>query len=61
FLGGVLTEAEALQATSAGMRRLSRNQMGWIRRDPRIVWLPADDAAAATMASAVRGRVLLGS
>ena len=61
FLDGELTEAEALQATIAGTRRFSRKQMGWFRRDPRIVWLPADDAAAATMASALRGRVLLGS
>ena len=61
FLDGELTEAEALQATIAGTRRFSRKQMGWFRRDPRIVWLPVDDDAAATMASAVRGRVLLGS
>ena len=61
FLDGELTEAEALQATIAGTRRFSRKQMGWFRRDPRIVWLSADDDAAATMASALRGRVLLGS
>ena len=40
---------------------LQRSTRAWFRRDPRIEWLPADDDAAATMASAVRGRVLLGS
>ena len=60
FLDGELTEAEAMQATIAGTRRFARKQLGWFRRDPRIEWLPAEDAAA-TMASAVRGRVLLGS
>ena len=61
FLDGELTEAEALQATVAGTRRFARKQLGWFRRDPRIEWLPATDDAAEMMASAVRGRVLLGS
>lgn len=61
FLDGELTEAEAMQATIAGTRRFARKQLGWFRRDPRIEWLPASDDAAATMASAVRGRVHVGT
>lgn len=41
-LDGALTESEAKQQTAAGTRRFARKQLGWFRRDPRIVWLTAD-------------------
>lgn len=45
FLDGRCTEEEARQATIAGTRRFARKQLGWFRRDPRITWLPVDEAA----------------
>lgn len=57
YLDGELTEAEAKAATVTGTRRFARKQLGWFRRDPRIVWLPAGAEAVGTIGSAVRGRV----
>lgn len=42
-LAGEITEDEAREQTVARTRRFARKQLGWFRRDPRIVWL---DAAA---------------
>lgn len=56
-LDGELTEAEAKQQTVFGTRRLARKQLGWFRRDPRIVWLPTDADAVPRIVSVVRGRV----
>lgn len=41
FLDGELSEEEAREATKRGTRRFARKQLGWFRRDPRIVWRPA--------------------
>ncbi len=41
FLDGRCTEAEAKDATIRGTRRFARKQLGWFRRDTRIVWRPA--------------------
>lgn len=41
FLDGRCTEAEAKDATIRGTRRFARKQLGWFRRDARIVWRPA--------------------
>lgn len=41
FLDGELSEDEAREATKRGTRRFARKQLGWFRRDPRIVWRPA--------------------
>jgi tRNA dimethylallyltransferase len=54
---GDLTEAEARAAIAQGTRRLARKQLGWFRRDDRIVWVEPDDAAQ-RIASAVRARLL---
>jgi len=40
---GELTEAQARDETVRGTRRFVRRQESWFRRDPRVVWLPADD------------------
>ncbi len=42
LLDGRCDEAEARAATVLGTRRLARRQQRWLRRDPRVVWLPAD-------------------
>ncbi len=41
FLHGDLTEDEARDATIRRTRRFARKQLGWFRRDARIVWRPA--------------------
>lgn len=60
FLDGELTESEAREATITGTRRFARKQLGWFRRDPRIVWLPAGPQSAITIASVVTDKVLGG-
>lgn len=40
-LAGEITEDEAREQTVARTRRFARKQLGWFRRDPRIVWLDA--------------------
>ena len=42
FLDGAMTEEEARAATAQATRRFARKQMGWFRRDARIVWRPFD-------------------
>jgi tRNA dimethylallyltransferase len=42
-LDGELTEQEARAETVRATRRFARRQESWFRRDPRVVWLPADD------------------
>lgn len=45
MLRGEIDEATARAAVAAGTRRLSRKQMGWFGRDPRVHWLDARDPA----------------
>ena len=54
---GELSDAEARASTAQGTRRLARKQLGWFRRDDRIVWV-APEGAARSIASAVRARLL---
>jgi tRNA dimethylallyltransferase len=42
-LDGELSEAEARDETVRATRRFVRRQESWFRRDPRVVWLAADD------------------
>ncbi len=41
-LAGRISAAEAREQIIAATRRLSRKQMGWFGRDPRINWIRAD-------------------
>jgi tRNA dimethylallyltransferase len=43
FLGGELTEQEALERTMQATRRFARRQDSWFRKDPRITWVQWDD------------------
>jgi len=43
YLDGRCTEEQAAKDTAAGTRRFARKQLGWWRRDPRIVWVDALD------------------
>lgn len=55
YLDGETTEREAQQATIAATRRFARKQLSWLRRDPRIIWLSAqDDALVQRVVTAVR-------
>ncbi len=42
FLAGDWSQQEAEAQTVLATRRFVRRQESWFRRDPRIVWLPAD-------------------
>lgn len=54
FLAGELSEDEAREETVRRTRRFARKQLGWFRRDPRIVWRPAGaDGLAEEFARAV--------
>lgn len=44
FLDGQCSEEEAKADVKRATRRFFRKQLGWYRRDPRIVWLPAGDS-----------------
>lgn len=45
FLDGQTDEEEARQATVVRTRQFARKQLGWFRRDPRIVWTNAPGAS----------------
>jgi tRNA dimethylallyltransferase len=53
FLDGEWTEEQAAAETAKATRRFARRQESWFRRDPRITWLPADDAATGSQALAL--------
>ena len=42
LLAGECTEEEAFEATVTGTRRFARKQDSWLRKDPRIGWVPWD-------------------
>jgi tRNA dimethylallyltransferase len=42
FLAGECTEDDARAETVRATRRFARRQDSWLRKDPRIVWLPHD-------------------
>ena len=46
YLDGRCSEEQAAKDTAAGTRRFARKQLGWWRRDPRIVWVDALDLPA---------------
>ena len=56
-LEGQCSEKEAVVATVAGTKRFARKQLGWFRRDPRIVWFEAGDGAVESILSDLRSRL----
>ena len=44
YLDGETTQDQAKAAVKSKTRTFFRKQLGWYRRDPRILWLDADDA-----------------
>lgn len=43
FLDGEITEEEAKRRTVVATRRFARRQDSWFRKDPRVVWVDAED------------------
>lgn len=57
-LAGECTAAQAQLDTVVATRQFARKQLGWLRRDPRITWLPSEPDPAAMIAAQVQGMVL---
>lgn len=60
YLSGECSLEEAKQATIQVTRRFARKQLGWLRRDQRIVWLTPGPQACAAIVSDVQGRLRQG-
>lgn len=66
YLAGEITLVEAAEQIIANTRRLTRKQMGWFGRDPRIQWLQGDsknlvEEAIAVISDADQGMVPVAS
>ena len=55
FLDGRCSEEEAKEDVKRATRRFFRKQLGWYRRDPRIVWLTAGDSDNPTRIMEISG------
>jgi tRNA dimethylallyltransferase len=55
YLDGQWSQEEAAAQTVKATRRFARRQLSWFRRDPRIIWLPADEPDLAGRAMATIG------
>ena len=55
FLDGRCSEEDAKEDVKRATRRFFRKQLGWYRRDPRIVWLPAGDSSNPTRIMEISG------
>lgn len=53
FLDGELSEPEAQDRTVSQTRRFARKQLGWFRRDRRILWQRADKIDVAALVGAL--------
>lgn len=49
-LRGELSMEEAILWTKQATRNLAKRQLTWFRRDPRVIWLPAENKTADIMA-----------
>jgi tRNA dimethylallyltransferase len=55
FLDGRCSEEDAKEDVKRATRRFFRKQLGWYRRDPRIVWLPAGESSNPTRIMEISG------
>ena len=55
FLDGQCSEEDAKEDVKRATRRFFRKQLGWYRRDPRIVWLTAGDSDNPTRIMEISG------
>jgi tRNA dimethylallyltransferase len=56
YLDGELTQDQARDETVRATRRFARRQESWFRRDPRVLWLNADDRLRARALSEIAAR-----
>ena len=56
YLDGELTQDQARDETVRATRRFARRQESWFRRDPRVLWLGADDRLRARALSEIAAR-----
>jgi tRNA dimethylallyltransferase len=56
YLDGELTQDQARDETVRATRRFARRQESWFRRDPRVLWLGADDRLWARALSEIAAR-----
>jgi tRNA dimethylallyltransferase len=56
YLDGELTQDQAREETVRATRRFARRQESWFRRDPRVLWLSADDRLPARALSEIAAR-----
>ena len=55
YLAGETTEDEAKLAVAAATRRFARKQLGWYRRDHRIIWHPSGAVDVGALAEEILG------
>lgn len=58
FLDGLISEDEALAQTVVRTRQFARKQLGWFRRDPRIVWTHAGTDEAVGLITSLVDRAI---
>jgi tRNA dimethylallyltransferase len=56
YLDGELAQDQARDETVRATRRFARRQESWFRRDPRVLWLGADDRLRARALSEIAAR-----
>lgn len=49
YLDGLINKEEAIDAIKQATRRYAKRQLTWLRRDPEIIWLQADDGITDTL------------
>ena len=53
-LRGEMPMEKAVYLTKKASRNLAKRQLTWFRRDPRVIWLPAEGESAASLAMRMR-------
>ena len=59
YLQGLITKEEAIYIIKRDTRHFAKRQITWFKRDPRIVWLTADDASFASVLAAAEKEIEL--
>lgn len=49
FLDGDMTQEEAVESIKQATRRYAKRQLSWLRSDPEIIWLQADEGITDTL------------
>lgn len=57
-LRGEISMDEAIDMTKQASRNFAKRQLTWFRRDERVIWLPAEDRDAPSLARAMQDHIL---